>query len=85
LVSDPPWSAGPYGGRRKSVQKLEWLTTITFEEIDGKTKLPHSILHRSVEIRDGHLQTRMEAGTVQTLNRLAEHVALMAEVGVTNR
>jgi hypothetical protein len=27
----------------------------------------------------------MEAGTVQTMNRLAEHVALMVEVGVTNR
>ncbi len=63
----------------------EWLTTITFDEIDAKTKLTHSILHRSVEARDGHLQAGMEAGTVQTLNRLAEHVALMAEVGLTNR
>jgi hypothetical protein len=27
----------------------------------------------------------MEAGTVQTLNRLAEHFALVVEVGVTNR
>ena len=63
----------------------EWLTTITFEEIDGKTKLTHSILHRSVEARDGHLKAGMEAGTVQTLNRLAEHVALTAEVIVTHR
>jgi len=68
-----------------SIGSPEWLTTITFEEIDGKTKLTHSILHRSVEARDGHLQAGMEAGTVQTLNRLAEHVALMAEVGATNR
>jgi uncharacterized protein YndB with AHSA1/START domain len=68
-----------------SIGSPEWLTTITFEEIDGKTKLTHSILHRSLEVRDGHLQAGMEAGTVQTLNRLAEHVALMAEVGVTNR
>jgi len=67
-----------------SIGSPEWLTTITFEEIDGKTKLTHSILHRSVEARDGHLQAGMEAGTVQTLNRLAEHVALMAEVGVKN-
>jgi len=58
----------------------EWLTTITLDEIDGKTKLTHSILHRSVEARDGHLQVGMEAGTVQTLNRLAEHVTSMAEV-----
>src|SRR5207245_1921796 len=63
----------------------EWLTTITFDEIDGETKLTHSILHRSVEARDGHLQAGMEVGTVQTLNRLAEHVALKAEVGSTNR
>lgn len=61
----------------------EWLTTILFEELEGKTKLTHSILHRSVEVRDAHLRVGMEAGTVQTLNRLEQHVALMTEAGVS--
>ncbi|MDQ2777660.1 MAG: SRPBCC family protein [Acidobacteriota bacterium] len=56
----------------------EWLTTVTFEDLDGKTKLTNSLLHRSVQARDGHLQAGMEPGMTQTLNRLAEHVALMA-------
>jgi len=62
----------------------EWLTTITFEEFDGKTKLTNSLLHASREARDGHLQAGMKAGMVQTLNRLAERAAAMAEAGVTN-
>ncbi|MGH9629225.1 MAG: SRPBCC family protein, partial [Bryobacteraceae bacterium] len=58
----------------------EWLTTITFEELDGKTKLTSSILHNSIEARDGHLQSGMETGMVHQLNSLREHVALMATV-----
>ena len=56
----------------------EWLTTVLFEEIDGQTRLTHSILHKTREIRDGHLQAGMEAGTIQTLNRLEQHVDAMA-------
>src|SRR3984885_11913465 len=56
----------------------EWLTTVLFEEVDGLTKLTHSILHKSREIRDGHLQAGMEAGTIQILNRLDAHVASIA-------
>jgi uncharacterized protein YndB with AHSA1/START domain len=59
----------------------EWLTTVLFEEIDGLTKLTHLILHNSREVRDGHLQAGMEAGTIQTLNRLDNHVASMVEAG----
>ena len=55
----------------------EWVTTVTFEEFDGKTKLTSSLLHRSVEARDGHLRAGMEAGTIQTLNRLAEYAGSM--------
>jgi uncharacterized protein YndB with AHSA1/START domain len=62
----------------------EWLTTIIFEELDGRTKLTHSILHATTEARDGHLKAGMEAGMVQTLNRLAKQISLMAEAGVTN-
>lgn len=67
-----------------SIGSPEWLTTITFEELNGKTKLTNSLLHASREARDGHLQVGMEAGMVQTLNRLAERAAVMAESGVTN-
>jgi len=62
----------------------EWLTTITFEELNGKTKLTNSLLHPSSEARDGHLQAGMEAGMVQTLNRLAACASVLAEAGVTN-
>lgn len=62
----------------------EWLTTVTFEEIAGGTRLTHSILHRSREVRDAHLQAGMEAGTIQTLHRLDEHTARMAGAGAHN-
>jgi uncharacterized protein YndB with AHSA1/START domain len=68
-----------------AVGSPEWLTTVIFEEHGGKTKLTSTLLHQSAEARDGHLQAGMEAGMVQTLNRLAEHVSSMAEAGVTVR
>jgi uncharacterized protein YndB with AHSA1/START domain len=61
-----------------SIGSPEWLTTVLFEDVDGLTKLTHSIFHNSKEVRDGHLQAGMEAGTIQTLNRLDDHVASMA-------
>jgi uncharacterized protein YndB with AHSA1/START domain len=57
----------------------EWLTTITFEDLGGRTKLTHPILHRTAQARDGHLQAGMEAGSIKTLQRLAERVAQLAE------
>jgi uncharacterized protein YndB with AHSA1/START domain len=66
-----------------SVGSPEYLTTVTFEEAAGGTTLRHTILHRSVEVRDAHLKVGMEAGTAQTMNRLERHIASMAEVGVT--
>ena len=57
----------------------EWLTTVNFDDFEGATRLTHTILHRSRELRDGHLQAGMEAGTVQTLNRLDELTAQMAK------
>ena len=65
-----------------SIGSPEWLTTILFEEVDGMTTLTHSILHASRQVRDGHLQAGMEAGTIQTLNRLDQHVATMTEAEV---
>jgi uncharacterized protein YndB with AHSA1/START domain len=60
----------------------EWLTTVTFEDVEGGTRLTHTILHSSREGRDRHLQTGMEAGTIQTLRRLDEHTARMGKASV---
>lgn len=53
----------------------EWLATVTFEEVEGGTQLTHTIRHRSRQARDGHLQAGMEAGAIQSLRHLDEHVA----------
>lgn len=57
----------------------EWLTTVSFEEVEGKTLLTHTIRHSSREVRDAHLQAGMEAGSIQMLRRLDEHTAHMVE------
>lgn len=57
----------------------EWLTTVTLEEVEGKTLLTHTIRHSSREVRDAHLQAGMEAGSIQMLRRLDEHTAHMVE------
>jgi uncharacterized protein YndB with AHSA1/START domain len=57
----------------------EWLTTVTLDDLRGSTRLTHTILHRSREARDGHLQAGMEAGSIQTLLRLDEHAARISE------
>jgi uncharacterized protein YndB with AHSA1/START domain len=58
----------------------EWLTTVTFEDVEGGTRLTHTILHRTREARDGHLQAGMEAGAIQALRHLDEHAARMGKV-----
>jgi uncharacterized protein YndB with AHSA1/START domain len=55
----------------------EWLTTIIFDETPAGTQVTHAILHKSREVRDGHLQAGMQPGMVQTLTRLNEHTAAM--------
>ncbi len=49
--------------------------TLTFEERDGKTKLTNTIMYASAEDRDGHVDSGMEAGARETLDRLAEYLA----------
>jgi uncharacterized protein YndB with AHSA1/START domain len=58
----------------------EWLTTVTFDETPSATVVTHSILHKSREVRDAHLQAGMEEGMVQTLTRLNEHTAAMEQL-----
>lgn len=53
----------------------EWLSTITFEDLDGRTKLTENLLHKTPEARDGHLQSGMETGLENAFNRLAELAA----------
>lgn len=55
----------------------EWLTTVTFNENAAATLVTHTILHKSREVRDGHLQAGMQEGMVQTLMRLDKHTASM--------
>ena len=60
-----------------AVGNPEWLTTITFEEHDGRTTVKSTLLHKSVENRNGHLQSGMERGLSHTMDRLEEEVAAM--------
>jgi uncharacterized protein YndB with AHSA1/START domain len=50
----------------------EWTTTVTLEEHEGKTTLTSRVLHKSVENRNGHLNSGMEPGATETFDRLAE-------------
>lgn len=47
------------------------LITVILEEHDGRTTMTETILHPSVEDRDGHVQSGMEAGMAESLDRLA--------------
>jgi uncharacterized protein YndB with AHSA1/START domain len=46
--------------------------TVTLEEHEGKTKLTVSSLFQSVEDRDGMLESGMESGASESMDRLAE-------------
>lgn len=56
----------------------EYLVTATLTEMDGKTTLTSRLQYKSVEDRDGHVQSGMEPGMRETYDRLGEHLATMA-------
>jgi len=56
----------------------EYVVTLTLDEQDGKTTLTSTSLYQSMADRDGHLNSGMEAGSRETLERLAEHLATLA-------
>lgn len=56
------------------------LVTVVFEERDGKTLMTETTRHNSTQARDGHLQSGLEGGAQQSLNRLEEYVASLAPV-----
>ena len=53
------------------------LETATLEEQDGKTKLTVTCHYQSVEDRDGHYNSGMEAGMKESHDRLAELLGTM--------
>lgn len=68
-----------------SIGSPEWLTTVAFEENNGKTKLTSTVLHKSKEARDRHLKAGMEAGAAHSLDRLALHFERQAREIVITR
>ena len=57
------------------------LETVTLEEQDGKTKMTDQSVFQSVEDRDGMLQSGMEAGVIELMDRLAELLAKKVRLG----
>jgi uncharacterized protein YndB with AHSA1/START domain len=51
---------------------------VVLEERDGKTTMIETILHKTKEARDGHLQSGMEPGAAESMDRLVELLATMA-------
>ena len=51
------------------------LETSTFEEFDGKTKLTQQSVFQSVADRDGMVQSGMEEGASESMDRLADLLA----------
>ena len=51
------------------------LETITFEERDGRTYMTDSSVFQSVADRDGMLQSGMESGAAESMDRLDEYLA----------
>lgn len=68
--------------QKRLVQTMEFegmpghvlLEIVTFEEIDGKTRLTEKSIFESVEDRDGMLKSGMEGGATESMERLAELV-----------
>lgn len=56
----------------------ESVETLTLEEQNGKTKWTSHSLFKSVEDRDGLIQSGMESGMRETMDRLAELVESLA-------
>lgn len=61
-------------GSPNDVDVLQGVTTVTFEESDGKTKVTIRYTFASEAIRDGYLKTGMKEGWGECLDRLEELV-----------
>lgn len=56
----------------------DYVVTTTFAERDGKTTVVNHLLYDSVEDRDGHVQSGMEPGMRESIDRLGELLATLA-------
>jgi uncharacterized protein YndB with AHSA1/START domain len=65
LVHTQVYDVEPYSS-------IETFVTVLFEEHDGKTTMTETILHPSVETRDGHVASGLELGVRESLNSLEE-------------
>jgi uncharacterized protein YndB with AHSA1/START domain len=63
-----------------SVGRPEWLTTVHFEPFHNGTRLTHAILHKTTEMRDGHLESGMDKGVADSFQRLDEQAAQLKEL-----
>jgi uncharacterized protein YndB with AHSA1/START domain len=54
--------------------------TMTLEEHDGKTTFTGTSVYKTVEERDGMLQSGMEEGARETMERLAEYLEILKPV-----
>jgi uncharacterized protein YndB with AHSA1/START domain len=52
--------------------------TLTFTEEGGKTRLTSTMLFDTVADRDGMLQSGMEEGAAETMDRLAQYLETLA-------
>ena len=50
------------------------LQTVTFEEHDGKTTLTTVVLFDTIEDRDGMINSGMESGAAESMDRLEEYL-----------
>ena len=48
---------------------------MVLEDVGGKTRFTETTLHKTVEGRDGHVQSGMEKGAAESLDRLSEFLA----------
>jgi uncharacterized protein YndB with AHSA1/START domain len=48
---------------------------VIYEESDGKTKITDQVVSQSVEARDGMLNSGMEEGVAESMDRLNELLA----------
>jgi len=60
------------------IRDYESVVTTTLDEYDGKTLLTSTQVHDSVESRDAAVQSGMESGAIETMDRLAEHLSTMS-------
>ena len=60
------------------INEFESIETATLEEKDGRTTLTTLVKHQSKEARDGHVQSGMESGAAETMDRLEELLAKMS-------